>query len=77
MVVGNNKPTTATNVGNCWWFQLPCGCSGVMQGTLPEPYGAHPGQHWKLLDAATSQVPAPYCPGGCHGRRIRMKHTKH
>jgi hypothetical protein len=22
------------------------------------------------------QVPALYCPGGCHGQRIRMKHTK-
>jgi hypothetical protein len=20
---------------NCWWFRLPCGCSGTMQGTLP------------------------------------------
>jgi hypothetical protein len=42
-----------------------------MRGTLPD--GAHPWLHAKPLDAATGQVPTPYCPGGCHGRRFRMK----
>ena len=33
--------------------------------------------HSKPLDAAIGRVPAPYCPGGRHGRRFRIKHTKH
>jgi hypothetical protein len=37
----------------------------------------HIARHWKPLDAAIGQVPAPYCPAGRHGQRIRIKHTKH
>jgi len=39
--------------------------------------GAHPGLHSKPLDAAIGRVPAPYRPGGRHGRRFRIKHTTH
>jgi len=35
------------------------------------PDGAHPGLHSKPLDAAIGRVPAPYRPGGRHGRRFR------
>ena len=31
----------------------------------------------KPLDAAIGGVPVPYRPDGRHGRRIRIKHTKH
>jgi hypothetical protein len=41
------------------------------------PDGAHPGLNSKPLDAAIGWVPAPYRPGGCHGQRIQIKHTKH
>jgi hypothetical protein len=41
------------------------------------PDGAHPGLNSKPLDAAIGRVPAPYRPGGCHGQRIQIKHTKH
>ncbi len=61
--------------GKCWWFLSPCGCGGTMQGTPPD--GAHPGLHYKPLDAAIGQVPAPNCPSGHLGRRIHWKHTKH
>ncbi len=42
-----------------------------MRGALPD--GAHLWLHAKPLDAAIGQVPAPYRPGGRHGRRFRMK----
>jgi len=46
-----------------------------MRGTLTN--GAHPGLHSKPLDAAIGQVVASYRPGGRHGQRMRIKHTKH
>ncbi len=42
-----------------------------MWGALPD--GLHPWLHAKPLDAAIGWVPAPYCPGSCHGRRFWMK----
>jgi len=35
------------------------------------------GKSTTILDAAIGRVPAPYRPDGRHGRRIRIKHTKH
>jgi hypothetical protein len=47
-------------------------CSGTTQGPLPNE--AHPGLHWKPLDATIGQVLAfLYHPGGRHGQRIRIK----
>jgi hypothetical protein len=37
---------------------------------MASPNRAQLGLHCKPLDAAIGQVPAPYCPGGCHGQRI-------
>jgi hypothetical protein len=54
---------------NQWQFRLPWRCSGTTRGALPD--GAHPGLHSKPLDAAIGRVPAPYRPGGRHGRRFR------
>ena len=65
-----------------WWFPNPIwrldwGSVPAITA-LPILVGlTRPGLHWKLLDAAIGQVPAPYCPGGRHGQQIRMKHTKH
>jgi len=75
MVVGDNKLTTTKMQTNCWQFRWPWRCSGTTQGALPD--GAHPGLHLKPLDAAIGQVPVPYRPGGRHGRRFQIKHTKH
>ena len=70
MVVGDNESTTTKMQANHW--QL---CSGTTWGASPD--GAHPGLHPKPLDAVIGQVATSYCPGSRHGRRIRMKHTKH
>jgi hypothetical protein len=75
MVVGNNKLTATKMQANQWQFRLPWQCSGTTQGASPD--GTHPGLHSKPLDAAIGQVPAPYHPGGHHGQRILIKHTKH
>ena len=68
MVVANNEIEA-----NQQRFRWPWRCSGTMRGASPN--GAHPGLHLKPLDAAIGRVPAPYCPDGRHGRRIRIKHT--
>ncbi len=66
MVVGDKEIDDKEKMhANHWWFWLPCGCSDTVQWASPN--GAHPRLHWKPLDAAIGQVPAPYCPGSCHG----------
>ncbi len=57
---------------NGWWFQSPCHWGDTARCALSD--GAHPWLHAKPLDAAIGQVPAPYHPGGRHGRWFRMKH---
>ena len=52
-----------------WKFRLPWRCSGTTRGASPD--GAYPGIHSKPLDAAIGRVPAPYRPGGRHGRQFR------
>ncbi len=61
MVVGNNESTTTKNVGESLAISI---------AVQMRQYDA-PGPHWKPLDAAIGKVPAPYCPGGRHGQRIR------
>ncbi len=56
---------------NWWWFRSPCNQGDTAQCTLPD--GVHLWLHAKPLDAAIRRVPAPYCPGGCHGCRFQMK----
>jgi hypothetical protein len=34
---------------------------------------AHPGLHYKPLDAVIGRVLALYCRGGCHGRQLKSK----
>ena len=57
------------NAGGSMAILIARQCSGTMRGASPD--GAHPGLHSKPLDAAIGRVPAPYCPGGRHGRRFR------
>ncbi len=52
-------------------FWSPCRRGNTARCTLPD--GEHPWLHVKPLDAAIGQVPVPYCPGGCHGRRFQIK----
>jgi hypothetical protein len=52
-------------------FRSPCRQGDTVQCALPNE--VHSWLHAKLLDAAIGRVPAPYCPGGRHGRRFRMK----
>jgi hypothetical protein len=69
MVVGNNESTTTKNVGESLVILIAMQMRRYDAGTLPD--GARPGLHWKPLDAAIGQVPAPYRPVGRHGQRIR------
>ncbi len=64
--------TTKTK-SKCWQFRLPWRCSGTTRGASPNR--ARSGLHWKPLNAAIGKVPAPYCPGSCHGQRIRWNNT--
>ena len=74
MVVGNNESEKTMKNAGGWQFRFSWRCSGRTRDTSPD--GAHLGLHLKpLLDAAIGQVPAMYCPGSCHGRRIPIKHT--
>ncbi len=53
-------------------FWSPCHRGDTVCCATPDR--AHPWLHAKpLLDAAIGQVPAPYCPGGCHGWQFWMK----
>ncbi len=52
-------------------FWSPCRQGNTAWCTSPD--GVHPWLHAKPLDATIGQVPAPYCPGGCHGRQFWMK----
>jgi hypothetical protein len=56
-----------------WRYWLPWWCSSSTWGASPDR--AHPGLHWKPLDAAIGRVSVPYCPGGLHCQRICWKHT--
>ncbi len=69
------KSKTQIMQANQRQFRWPWRCIGMTRGTSPDK--AHPGLHSKPLDAAIGRVLAPYRPGGRHGRRIRINHTKH
>jgi hypothetical protein len=75
MVVANNEIDETKNAGKLTTISMAMAMQHTTRGASPD--GAHPGLHSKPLDAAIGRVPAPYCPGGRHGRRIRIKHTKH
>jgi len=66
--VGDNEIGDDENEGKL----LAISIAMAMQqyGVQSSPDRARPGLHWKPLDAATGQVPAPYRPGGRHGQRI-------
>ncbi len=55
-----------------WEFFIP----GLVRGASLDG-GAHPGLHWKPLDATIGQVPVSYCHGSCRDWQICWKHTKH
>ncbi len=57
---------------NWQWFWLPCRQGNTARCASPD--GAHPWLYASSLDAAIGRVPAPYCPSGCHGWQLWMKH---
>jgi hypothetical protein len=75
MVVADNEMDETKMQANRRRLRWPLRCSGMTRGASPDR--AHKGLHSEPLDAAIGQVPAPYHPDGRHGRRIRIKHTKH
>ena len=72
MVVGNNESAPTKNEGELLAILI-----AMRMPWDTSPDRAHPGLHSEPLDAAIRRVPAPYCPGGRHGRRIRWNNTKH
>jgi len=75
MVVGNNELTTTKNADESL---------AILMAMAMQRYDTRRIAQWrtfrlhlKPLDAAIGQVPASYRPGGCHGRRFQIKHTKH
>ncbi len=69
MVVDDKKSTATKNAGELMAIPIAMAMQWYDAGASPD--GSHPGLHLKPLDAAIGRVPAPYCPGGRHGRRIR------
>ncbi len=72
MVLGNNGIMITKNAGKLMT---------ILIAMLPGRFSAMRIAQWstsvadsKPLDAAIGQVPAPYCSGGRHGLRFRMKH---
>ncbi len=59
---------------NWWQFRSPYRRGDTVPCALPD--GANPWLHEKPLDTAIRQVPAPYCPGGCHSWWFQMKPKK-
>jgi hypothetical protein len=66
--VGDNEIGDDKNEGKSLAISIAMQARRYDAGTLPN--GARPGLHWKPLDVAIGQVPAPYHPDGCHGQRI-------
>jgi hypothetical protein len=69
MVVANNKIDETKKSGKSTTILMAMVMQRTRRGTSPNE--AYPGLHLKPLDAAIGQVPAPYRPGGHHGRRFR------
>ena len=67
-VVGDNEIGGDKNEGKSLAILIAMVTQQYNVGASPDR--AHPGFHWKPLDASIGRVPVPYCPGGCHGQRI-------
>ena len=68
MVVGDSESTATKNAGESMAILIAMAMQRYDAGNLPKR--AYPGLHSKPLDASIRRLPAPYCPGGRHGRRI-------
>ena len=49
-------------------LDVPNGGRQCADNDINDHDGTHLGLHWKPLNAAIGQVPAPYRPGSHHGR---------
>jgi hypothetical protein len=68
MVVGNNKSTATKYAGESMAISIAMAMQWYDAGRIARWITS--GASLKPLDAAIGQVPAPYCPGDRHGRRI-------
>ena len=75
MVVANNEINATKNAGKSVAILMTMGMQRYNAGHIARWSTSR--LHSKPLDAAIGRVPALYCPGGRHGRRFRIKHTKH
>jgi hypothetical protein len=75
MVVANNEIDATKNAGKSVAILMTMGMQRYDAGHIARWSTSR--LHSKPLDAAIGQVPAPYCPDGRHGQRIRIKNTKH
>jgi hypothetical protein len=75
MVVANNKSMTTKNAGISTTISMAMAMQQYDVRHIAQWSTSR--LHSKPLDAAIVQVPALYCPVGRHGRRFRIKHTKH
>jgi len=66
--VGDNEISDDKNEGKSLAISIAMAMQRYNAGRITD--SAHPGHHWKLLDASIGQVSAPYRPGGRHGQRI-------
>jgi len=75
MVVANNEIDETKNAGKLTTISMAMAMQQYDAGCITRWSTSRASS--KPLDAAIGRVPVPYRPGGRHGRRIRIKHTKH
>jgi hypothetical protein len=75
MVVGNNELTTTKNAGKLTTISMAMAMQLYDAGRIARWSTSR--LHSKPLDAAIGRVPAPYRPGGRHGRRFPIKNIEH
>jgi len=75
MVVANNEIDETKNAGKSTTISVAMAMQWYDAGRIARWRTSR--LHSKPLDVAIGRVPAPYRPDGCHGRQIRIEHTKH
>jgi hypothetical protein len=76
MVVGDNESTATKNAGESLAISIAMVMKRHHVGDIAR-WSTSRELHSKPLDATIGRLPAQYHPGGRHGQRIQIKHTKH
>ena len=71
MLVGNNESATIKNAGKLLVISIAMRMRRWDARRIARWSTSRASLEATGLDAAIGQVPAPYCPGGHHGQRIR------